>query len=112
MKIHSEITPTPTLLGSKGSLLPISSTVVTQPHEKMVNILYFPLRCILVESADATSCVSEKEKTDKTLKASVKMLNFQDLPDELILKILSYVSGFTFNPLSFNLERTSSRRSR
>ena len=27
------------------------------------------------------------------------MLNFQDLPDEIILKILSYVSGFTFNPI-------------
>ena len=27
------------------------------------------------------------------------MLNFEDLPDELILKILSYVSGFTFNPI-------------
>ena len=41
---------------------------------------------------------SSRRKNKQNIKSKCKkMLNFQDLPDELVLKILSYVSGF--NPI-------------
>ena len=44
------------------------------------------------------------------------MLNFQDLPDELVLKILSYVSGFnpipTGNGLNQSIHVTQAGRNR
>ena len=69
-----------------GISLPCQSKMNNDDHQDI----------IFVDSADATSfsCVSsrcENRQTIETIKNKwSKMSNFQDLPDELVVKVLSY----------------------